>query len=359
MRLDNGVTTDPLLRTLVTLPTRSIGQAPAPKEVDNGLDDGCRLREAVCRRLGREASWKELSGRSTGRSRYQIADEWRLAGRCVWGWLRGVTLVPPKAESNSEATLISESPFGSPSSPVWQSGSWPAEEPASELSVAEVPRRGVVSVSEERLERMASDRGGWLPLAASQLVRTFPSPTRWWSSNSHPLVRARPRLTIFSERCALSAYRSFPTHGAGSVARGCPDGGSQPADERRSGAAPRRSLSRQRWLRTEARGAPCVRSGAHPLPPTQEGSPLDPKQKGICDPGPRWFWRRSGVVRGERLRPLVFGEGFPAEGAIATREAVVAAAARGGASDGAEGAALCCRPVWPPLLSAHRATHRL
>ena len=183
MRLDKGGTqTDPLLRSLVTLPSSSIGEPLTPKEVDNGLDDGCRLRETVCR------SWKELSGRTTGRSRYQIGDEWRLAGRCVRCWLRGVPL-----ESHSDAdvaTQTSESPFGSPGSAGWQSaGSWPAEESASELPAARVPRRGVVSVSEDRLEWLLSEQGGWFPLAASQLVRTYPSPTRWWSTNPDPLVR--------------------------------------------------------------------------------------------------------------------------------------------------------------------------
>ena len=161
MRLDKGgVTTDPLLRPLVTLPTTSIAQSP-PDEDDSG------------RRDGRTASWKELSGRSLHRG--------------IWDWLRGVPLDRTRGDGDSGATLTSESPFGSPGSPGLQVVSWLAEEPAGE------PRRGVVSLSEERLERLASEQGRLLPLIASQLVRTYPSPTRWWSTNNNPLVRARPR----------------------------------------------------------------------------------------------------------------------------------------------------------------------
>ena len=59
MRLDKGgVTTDPLLRSLVTLPTSSIGRPP-PEEDDSG------------RRLDRKASWTELSGRYL----HQFGDE--------------------------------------------------------------------------------------------------------------------------------------------------------------------------------------------------------------------------------------------------------------------------------------------
>ena len=162
MRFDKGgVTTDPLLRSLVTLPTTSIGRSP-PDEDDSG------------RRLGRTASWKELRCS-------------RPLHRGVWDWLRGVPLDHARGEGDSGATLTSESPFGSPGSPGLQGGPWLAEEPAGE------PRRGVVSLSEERLERLASEQGRLLPLIASQLVRTYPSPTRWWSTNSNPLVRARPR----------------------------------------------------------------------------------------------------------------------------------------------------------------------
>ena len=115
------------------------------------------------------ASWKELSGRSLR-----------------WGWLRS------KRDGDSRATQMSECSLGSLSSTCLHRGSSIAEEPTSELSGARVPRRGIVSLSEERLERLVSEQGGWLPLTASQLVRTFPSPTRWWSSNNNPLVRARP-----------------------------------------------------------------------------------------------------------------------------------------------------------------------
>ena len=165
MRLDKGgVTTDESLRALVTLPTSSIGSSP-PVEDDSG------------RRLGRMASWKVLGGRSLHRG--------------VWGWLRGVPReCHSKRDRDSRATQKSE---WSPSSTCLIRGPSPAEESTSELSGARVPRRGIVSLSEERLERLVSEQGGWLPLTASQLVRTFPSPTRWRSSNNNPLVRARPR----------------------------------------------------------------------------------------------------------------------------------------------------------------------
>ena len=170
MRLDRGGgITDPLLRSLVTLPTSSIGSSP-PVEDDSG------------RRLDRKGSWKELSGRSLHRG--------------DWGRLRGVPLeCHAKGDGDSRATQdISESSLGSLSSTCLQSGPWPAEEPASELSAAKLPRRGVVSLSEERLERLASEEGGWLPTTAVQLVRTFPSPTRWLSTNPNPLVSVPPSL---------------------------------------------------------------------------------------------------------------------------------------------------------------------
>ena len=88
MRLDKGgVTTDPLLRSLVTLPTTSIGSSP-PVEDDSG------------RRLGRMASWKELSGRSLR-----------------WGWLRS------KRDGDSRATQMSECSLGSLSSTCLHRGS--------------------------------------------------------------------------------------------------------------------------------------------------------------------------------------------------------------------------------------------
>ena len=213
MRLDKGgVTTDPLLRSLVTLPTSSIGRPP-PEEDDSG------------RRLDQKASWTEIIGRYL----HQFGDELRLSGRGVWGWLRGVPLErQAKADADSGATQMSESPFstqasthvsestrpstqmspfGSPGLSGWQRGSWLAEEPAIELSAARVPRSGAVSLSEERLERLLSEQGGWLPLTASQLVRTYPSPTRWWSSNNDPLVRARPRSHHLSR-----THAPFPLH---------------------------------------------------------------------------------------------------------------------------------------------------
>ena len=216
MRLDKGgVTTDESLRDLVTLPTASIGSSP-PVEDDSG------------RRLGRMASWKELSGRSLHRG--------------VWGWLRS------KRDGDSRATQMSE---WSLSSTCLIHGPSPAEEPTSELSGARVPRRGIVSLSEERLERLVSEQGGWLPLTASQVVRTFPSPTRWWSSNNNPLVRARPLASTTprtTSRCKPSEHCLPHLPATGGLARGRADGGSEPADERRSprsaGAAPRRPLSR-------------------------------------------------------------------------------------------------------------------
>ncbi|EOD30067.1 hypothetical protein EMIHUDRAFT_99535 [Emiliania huxleyi CCMP1516] len=66
-----------------------------------------------------------------------------------------------------------------------------SEAEESECSGTSAPGGGVVSLVEERLERLASEEGGWLPATASELVRTFPSPTRWSSTNPNPLTAWR------------------------------------------------------------------------------------------------------------------------------------------------------------------------
>ena len=158
-----------------------------------------------------------------------------------------------------------------------------SEAEESECAGTSAPGGGVVSLVEERLERLASEEGGWLPATASELVRTFPSPTRWSSTNPNPLVSvpalapaADPRLrfsfppTGRVEHLRRETSLTGPPLSTDGVARGRADGGAQHADQRLAGAAQPRSLSRQRRLRPQASGAPHARAAAPTLGP--EGS---------------------------------------------------------------------------------------